>query len=71
MAILVFKTNIRFKKDLRKIERILNNIPGIHRWNVDQQDIDRVLRIEAVYADSTDLINKIKEEGFHCEELPD
>ncbi|HTD94277.1 MAG TPA: hypothetical protein VK644_10710 [Chitinophagaceae bacterium] len=70
MPILVFKTNIRYKKDLQKITPALNMVPGIRRWNIDRQDVDKVLRIEAVTADTGELIKTLNREGFTCEELP-
>jgi hypothetical protein len=70
MTILVFKTNIRYKKDLQKIAPVLNGVPGIRRWNVDRQDIDKVLRIEALTADTGIFIKTLNREGFTCEELP-
>jgi hypothetical protein len=71
MPILLFKTNIRLKKDLKKIRVLLNALPDITRWNVDQEDIDKVLRIEALKDNSGELIKIINQEGYLCEELPD
>jgi len=69
--ILICKTNIKFKKDLKKIETILNRNPSITCWNIDRNDIDKVLRVVATDINSTELINMVKKEGYLCEELPD
>lgn len=71
MTILIFKTNIRFKKDLKKIEPVLNNIEDVVKWNIDRQDIDNVLRVEAKTNNLEEIINSVKQEGYLCEELPD
>jgi copper chaperone len=69
MEILVFKTNLRFKKNISEALTHINQIPGVLRWNVDLKDCDKVLRIEA-----RDLSPKLVEKtladiGYYCEEL--
>jgi copper chaperone len=71
IQVLVFKTNLRWKKDLRQVTPALNNQPGILRWNVDQQDVDCVLRIETNQLLSQDIVQLISNSGYTCEELPD
>ena len=70
-SILVFRTNIRFKKDLRKIAGILEPVESIITWNVDREDIDNVLRIEAKNLDTIEVNRIIQQAGYLCEELPD
>jgi len=41
--ILVFKTNIRFKKDIKNVNLFLNQHSMVFEWNVDIKDIDKVL----------------------------
>lgn len=69
--ILVFKTNLRFKKDIRNIELVLNHYPGIMCWNVDRYDIDNVLRIETMHIQPKEIICLVTKAGYFCEELPD
>lgn len=69
--VLVFRTNIRFKKDLRQVGPFLDKEPGIQRWNVDREDSDKVLRIEARDLLPQDIIHLITRAGFFCEELPE
>jgi len=71
MTILIFKTNIRFKKDVAKVAACLQQYSGIVRWNVDLEDIDKVLRIETYAATSKSIITSIKQCGYECDELPD
>ena len=71
MKISVFKTNIQYKKQVRKISPLLNSISDINRWNIDLHDCDKVLRIEADKHLFKEITNLIKQAGYHCEELTD
>ena len=44
--VLVFKTNILTDEDVEKIRWVLTSESNITRWNIDRDDIDKVLRIE-------------------------
>ena len=67
----VFKTNLTSENDLRKIAVRFAPDSRIKRWNVDMQDIDRVLRIESQQVNAKEIINNLAEAGFSCEELTD
>jgi hypothetical protein len=69
--VMIFKTNIETEYDLKEVAHILENELTILRWNVDREDIDRVLRIESENADVTRIREKIEHAGFLCEELTD
>jgi hypothetical protein len=71
VQVLVFKTSLRFKKDVRQIEPLMNAQPGIMCWNVDREDIDHVLRIETMHLHPQDIIRLMNQAGYFCEELPD
>ena len=71
MNILIFKTNIRLKKDVGVIKPLLSADESIVQWNVDRDDTDKILRIVSTSNDSIDIIKTINEAGYHCEELPD
>ena len=71
MEILVFKTNIRFQKNIHAVSRFLDGMQGIVRWNVDLLDKDKVLRIEAVDLSPRVIENTLHYAGYYCEELPD
>lgn len=68
--ILVFKTSIRYKKDIKLISPVLDEHHAILKWNIDQADIDNVLRIESTTNNSSTIIEIINKTGFFCEELP-
>ncbi|MBP1637629.1 MAG: hypothetical protein H6Q18_418 [Bacteroidetes bacterium] len=69
----VFKTNVKYKKDARRIVSLLNVRLTRHKINFDLSDCDKILRIENDENDiQIPLIEKILfNEGFHCEVLPD
>lgn len=71
LTILVFKTNIRFKKDLKIIGPFLSDYKPVIKWNVDRKDTDKILRIETTSGDPLEIIKTINKAGYHCEELPD
>ena len=71
MNILIFKTNIRLKKDVGVIKPLLSADESIVQWNVDRDDTDKILRIVSTSNDPIDIIKTINEAGYHCEELPD
>ena len=71
MDILVFKTNLYSEEDVKTIEPVLNKIPEVLEWNVDREDIDKVLRVETAKLSPLDLIDILKDAGYFCEELPD
>ncbi len=69
MDILVFKTNLRYRKNINHIGTHLDNLQGIIRWNVDLHDKDRVLRIEAKDLSPRVIENTLSHAGYSCEEL--
>src|ERR1700744_2811187 len=69
MNILIFKTNIRYKKDVKAITPVINTIPSVLGWNIDRGDGDKVLRREAADNDIEAIRNKIQYAGYWCEEL--
>ena len=69
MQVQVFRTNIRFKKQLKLVSPHLNSIKGIHRWNIDFQDRDRILRIETELLPPLAISRTLREAGFVCDEL--
>lgn len=67
-TILVFKTNIKFKKDIAKVSSVLSH-DAISNWNIDQKDIDCVLRVVSCSLSAKDIIQIITNEGYDCSEL--
>lgn len=69
MNILVFKTNIRYKKQLRQVQPWLSKIEGLYKWNVDFQDNDKVLRLETSDVSPVKIQSLLNQLGYYCEEL--
>jgi hypothetical protein len=69
MDILVFKTNLKYKKNITEVVTHIESLPGITRWNVDLKDVDKVLRIEAKNLSPRIVETTLKNVGFYCEEL--
>ena len=69
MEVYVFKTAVKFKKQIKIIAYELNKINEIQNWNFDLEDCDKILRIESrknISLLTCELLNKL---GHHCEEL--
>lgn len=71
MEVLVFKTDIIGKVDSENLGQILNEDHRITNWNIDQDDIDNVLRIESSEMSPVDVIDLVRKLGYMCEELPE
>jgi hypothetical protein len=71
MDILIFKTNLDTSELVTQAKPIIQNIGGIYRWNVDMQDCDNVLRIEAIQVSPRSVENILQVAGYYCEELHD
>lgn len=69
MEILVFKTNVTSRKKVGKIAPLLTSVPTIRQWNVDLDDCDKVLRIEASGLTPGWVEQLLLKAGFSCREL--
>ena len=69
MEILVFKTDIRDRRRIIEVEPHIENMEGIIKWNVDLQDVDKVLRIECTSIPPALIENNLQKAGYYCEEL--
>jgi copper chaperone CopZ len=69
MEVLVFKTNLRFKKQITAVTQHINNLQGITRWNIDLDDKDKVLRIESNELSPRSVEATLQQAGYFCEEL--
>lgn len=70
MVTLVFKTNIDTEQKFNYVRYLFRNIPQIKRWSVDQEDEDKILKIEVaegfVGANVNEWLNRI---NIYSEEL--
>jgi hypothetical protein len=71
MEILIFKTNLESPELVKHAKPLLQNLQGIHRWNVDIHDCDNVLRIEATQLSPRFVEYTLQKAGYYCEELQD
>ena len=69
MEILVFKTNLTDTNRINDIEATLDIHPNIIKWNVDMDDSDNVLRIEANDLAPKEVEALLWNAGYYCEEL--
>ncbi|PKB15577.1 hypothetical protein [Flavobacterium sp. 5] len=64
--VLVFATNIKTENDKQKVINTLDEHSEIHEWNIDQEDIDCVLRIVSNTLSEEEIINLIDKHNFEC-----
>ena len=69
MQILVFKTNLTDGNHVDAIGSSLNIHPAIHKWNVDLQDCDNILRVVANNIAAKEVEAMLEGAGYYCEEL--
>ena len=69
MEVLIFKTNIRYKKQINAVRRHIDGEPQIIRWNIDLHDFDKILRVETVDLHPAKIERLVKSAGYSCEEL--
>jgi len=69
MEILVFKTNIENMKHVSKLYPLLKAIKGILKWNIDTEDVDKILRVETVNVAPTKIEMALQSAGYYCKEL--
>ena len=67
-TILVFKTNIQYKREVKQLAPLFNT-PEIIKWNIDLDDCDKVLRVITHKLTSIEIALAAKEKGFECKEL--
>lgn len=71
MNVIVFKTNIRLKREIKSLASTLDTDKAIAKWNVALDDSDKILRIESDTVRASQIIEKVNALGFLCEELED
>ena len=71
LHVLIFKTNVESEEQLQQASLLLDVTDSVIKWNIDREDIDKVLRIESIFFHITDIMKIMVEAGFACEELVD
>ncbi len=66
----ILKTDVGTQQKERELKPIFNKISSVLAWNVDRQDIDNVLRVEASKEiKEKEIIVLLRSQGFSCEPL--
>lgn len=66
--ILVFKTSVKYKKDIVKIKKIFE-VSNDLLITFDLEDCDKIMRTEGNSDTADEIIEKIQTLGYYCEEL--
>ncbi|SDC41501.1 hypothetical protein [Niabella drilacis] len=67
--IYVFKTSVQRRKDVLRLQPVLNDLLPSLNWNFDLDDCDKILRVESAMEIAPSVIRLLREAGFDCEEL--
>jgi hypothetical protein len=67
--ILIFKTNIQTEFDRLRIKNVLDASQKVLKWNIDMDDVDRVLRVVSDTLTPEQIISVLEYVGFECAEL--
>ena len=65
----VFKTSVKFKKQVQLLKPALDKALQQAAWNFDLEDCDRIFRVEAARNISDEVISLFTQQGYACEEL--
>ncbi|UOB17581.1 hypothetical protein [Abyssalbus ytuae] len=72
MKLLIFRTDIKTKKKVKHISPLFRRFSNIHKWYIDLEDVDNVLKIEASgNLTENDVVKFVNSMGFYCEPLPE
>lgn len=67
--ILIFRTSVSKKTDIKRISRVFSKYPRINQWNVDFEDWEKVLRIECCGISANEIITLLRELNIYAQEL--
>ncbi len=71
MEIQIFKTNINSLEEFYKIKSGLNKINNVLKMTIDLEDVDKVLRVEAINLKTNKIVQAVRKYNFYCEEMED
>lgn len=69
MNTLKFKTNIKCGSCVAAVSNDLNGNTKIKHWEVDLQDPNKVLTVEAEHLEAAEIIEDLKSIGYKAEAL--
>ena len=67
--ILIFRTSITTELEIERINILFAQYSQIHKWNVDFEDWEKVLRIECRGITPADVADALKIINIHATEL--
>lgn len=67
--ILIFKTDVNAREQVRKAEAILQSITFVKHWNFDLEDCDRILRVVTAGIQPGLIEKRLRSENIYCEHL--
>lgn len=67
--ILIFRTSVRTENDIERIGTLFAQYPCIHKWNIDFEDWEKVLRIESQSITASCVIELLLTIGLIASEL--
>lgn len=67
--ILIFRTSVASSKDIERIEILFAQYSCIHKWSVDFEDWEKVLRIESQGITAVRIIDVLRTIGITASEL--
>lgn len=68
-SILIFRTSISGKRDVKRVKSVLEQCPQISKWNVDLEDWEKVLRIECKGITPTGILDMLHSVDIQAVEL--
>lgn len=68
-GILIFRTSITTREDIGRIEILFAQYPCIHKWSVDFEDWEKVLRIESIGITADRIIKQLQTIDIIASEL--
>ena len=67
--ILIFRTSITKRRDIKLVGSLLAKFPQITRWNVDFEDWEKVLRIECSNITGLEISETLRNSHIFATEL--
>ena len=67
--ILIFRTSITQRRDIKRIGELLAEFPQIDKWNVDFEDWEKILRIECSGVTALEISETLRNNHIFATEL--
>lgn len=69
IMVYVFKTSVKYKKQIKEVSKGINQISEIEEWNFDLEDCDNILRVVSKSDVSKKVCKKLNSLNYICQEL--